>query len=379
MTFMDHAFARPLKPDAKRHIVSIQVCRGIAALLVVLSHLHEIELKYLPTNHMGVFLFGIMGVDLFFVISGLVISIVAAGKFNDGRNALAFIYHRFARIYPIYWFYFAMLLPVYLYKPVLLNAKAGHQVDIWNSFFLLPCPHSNIVMQAWTLSYEIYFYLIFFVLVLAVPERLAPRFLLLWGGAMVTWKLLIPEHAMPILTMMSSPLILEFLGGCLLFQIYCRFTFHPNIGKILLVLSLCWMGCFMYWPVFRGNPSGDALVSSQWTQVGCGGLFAFFFLWGVLEMERCNVVRFPAALKSIGDWSYSIYLSHIIVLNIVCRPLVPFVRHYPWVIVLLTALTLPLVLLVGYLSYTWIEVPAMTLLYKRVAKVDARTPQPALP
>jgi peptidoglycan/LPS O-acetylase OafA/YrhL len=42
------------KPKSRR-IVSIQVCRGVAALLVVLAHLHGIETKYTASNHLLLF------------------------------------------------------------------------------------------------------------------------------------------------------------------------------------------------------------------------------------------------------------------------------------------------------------------------------------
>src|ERR1700721_85744 len=92
-------------PSNKHRLVSIQVCRGLAAIFVVLAHLHNVELKYFRTNIMGIFQYGVLGVDLFFVISGIVISAVTVGKFSNRRYARTFLYHRLARIYPVYWIY----------------------------------------------------------------------------------------------------------------------------------------------------------------------------------------------------------------------------------------------------------------------------------
>ena len=89
--------------NPKARITSIQVCRGLAAVLVVLAHIHNLELKYFGTNHLGVLQYGVSGVDVFFVISGVVISAVTAGQGENVRNALRFLYQRCARIFPIYW------------------------------------------------------------------------------------------------------------------------------------------------------------------------------------------------------------------------------------------------------------------------------------
>ena len=92
---------------------------------------------------MGIFQYGILGVDLFFVISGVVISAVTVGKFSSARNAGTFLYHRFARIYPTYWVYSALVLAAFLYNPLWINAASGHHVDILPSFLFQP------IYQCW--------------------------------------------------------------------------------------------------------------------------------------------------------------------------------------------------------------------------------------
>jgi len=154
---MTQISASPSTSPTQRRLVSVQVCRGLAAIIVVLAHLHNVELKYFPTNFMGIFQYGILGVDLFFVISGVVISAVTVGKFSSARNAGTFLYHRFARIYPTYWVYSALVLAAFLYNPLWINAASGHHVDILPSFLLIPTHLPMLVMQGWTLSYEIYF------------------------------------------------------------------------------------------------------------------------------------------------------------------------------------------------------------------------------
>ena len=96
-------------------IYNIQALRGIAALLVVLSHLLIIEQKYGGTQTIlsEMVRFGVFGVDLFFVISGFIMITISRNKFQSSKETLKFIYHRTTRIYPAYWFYSSLLLIVF--------------------------------------------------------------------------------------------------------------------------------------------------------------------------------------------------------------------------------------------------------------------------
>ncbi len=124
---------QPALKTQSRRIISIQVCRGLAALLVVLAHLHGIETKYCATDHLRLFEHGALGVDLFFVISGVVIASVTAGKFGSPHNAGIFLYHRLARIYPIFWIYTTLtLIARYLDKDHL------PEFNVLASYLLLP-------------------------------------------------------------------------------------------------------------------------------------------------------------------------------------------------------------------------------------------------
>jgi exopolysaccharide production protein ExoZ len=232
--------AVPASSSSNKHrLVSIQVCRGLAAIFVVLAHLHNVELKYFRTNIMGVFQYGVLGVDLFFVISGIVISAVTVGKFSNRGYAKTFLYHRLARIYPVYWVYSVIVLVAFLYNPLWINAGSGHRANILASFLLIPTNLSMLVMQGWTLSYELYFYFIFFLLLLLVPERNAPFFLALWGVSIsIASLILVP--AQPVLGLITSPSGLEFLAGCVIFHLYRRGVLRPAAGVVLITVAFMW-------------------------------------------------------------------------------------------------------------------------------------------
>ena len=81
-----------------------------------------------------------------------------------------------------------------------------------------------------------------------------------------------------------------------------------------------------------------------------------------MELERSRLVSFTGPLVAVGDWSYSMYLSHTIVLKAVFHA---FTAYAPalsigWVVLV----SIPAVLAVSYASFTFVERPLIALLYK---------------
>ena len=100
---------------------------------------------------------GSIGVDIFFVISGYVMAKTTYGSAQNLDVSFRFISKRFARIYLGYWPIFMLALIIYtLHRPKFLVDK-----ELFQSFLLI---NSNtlelLIAPAWSLTYELYFYLI---------------------------------------------------------------------------------------------------------------------------------------------------------------------------------------------------------------------------
>ena len=87
-------------------LISLQILRAIAATLVAWSHASNVLVEINPTNGALPLLryraMGAVGVDIFFVISGTIITITAA-KIKSLADANEFAWHRFVRVVPYYW------------------------------------------------------------------------------------------------------------------------------------------------------------------------------------------------------------------------------------------------------------------------------------
>lgn len=174
----------------------IDAWRFLAVVMVIQSHIFvysglKIPLltPYLdPLDRLGE-----LGVLVFFVISGFVIcSGLVAEKKRSGRICLsAFYVRRFYRIIPPLWLYLSGLL--------LLDAKGIIQISpqqaLTSVAFLcnMPFPEgcSWFAGHTWTLAYEEQFYLLFPLLILAVPLiNNSVRFGLAIGGLSIASVLL---------------------------------------------------------------------------------------------------------------------------------------------------------------------------------------------
>ena len=266
---------------------SIQILRFVAALLVV--HLHAVERLDHFRGDPGVFghaatLFGRCGVDLFFVISGLIITMTA-----KGLTASDFVTKRARRILPMYYL---AALPWVLIG--LANGTFGWRQVIstgllWPATDIIAPP---VLPVGWTLCFEALFYMAFALVIWrrwAIWPVLATfLFALLFGRGSVA-------------SFIGNPIILEFLFGVALAHAPpARWaTLGIPVGMAVLVL-----GAALSWPPF-GVEKDFLAGENGWIRVATLGVPAALIVWGTLQIGARK-----GALTALGDASYSIYLFH---------------------------------------------------------------------
>jgi exopolysaccharide production protein ExoZ len=298
--------------NGDQQIRSIQALRGIAALAVVLYHFTKLASEQSTARSLlwetGIGTVGAAGVDLFFIISGFVMVISAADR---GTSPISFLACRALRIYPLYWFWTTLLLA--------LTFKGYFTPEVWSSkylvasYLLLPytdigpfVEHVPLLGQGWTLSYEIYFYLIF-ALCLQGPKRF-PVVRTVIALAVTGAAAVILDAPAPIRYVAASPLILEFAFGMLAARFY-QWTSRrwPCPRSQALPLAILCVGGI--WAL-----SAVKLGSSLWAVRSIAfGIPCLAILIGAVMFELAG--RRPGRLLcNIGNASYSIYLSHGVIL-----------------------------------------------------------------
>lgn len=290
-----------------RRIENIQAVRGMAILLVLLYHLVGVELKYFAGGRLlsDYLLGGIAGVDLFFVVSGFIMATITRGCFRRPDGIVSFVYSRFTRIYPLYWLYSLPVLGLFLLRPDLVNPSQGSQVDIIASFLLVPQQRLPLLIVGWTLILEVYFYIVI-ALLLCVPERCFSGLLALWAVLVVGGHQLAANPS-AFLAYVTDPMTLEFIAGCLAALVSERH--QGSRGRAVLAAGVI---------LLLGGWAAYHFISHQnypwgWRRIALFGVPSVLIVYGAATMERSAAQLLPRALRSLGDSSYSLYLSHTLV------------------------------------------------------------------
>ncbi len=338
-------------------LYSLQGLRGAAVLGVVLFHMMSVETKYSGGDILlPVFLdFFQLGVDLFFVISGFVMVIVSRGRFQKSVETQRFLFNRLSRIYPTYWLYFFITLGVYLWQPALVNSSHGGS-NLWMSFLLLPNDRVLLVMVAWSLLFELWFYLMFTVF-LFFKERWLPLILLLWAVALVVFNLLQDwQDYSPALKIMLHPYALEFIVGSAL----ALFFYGPYSAKVPSWLAWAALVAVLLlgFPLIYGY---RLFLNEGLPRMLAVGLVFGTLVLSLALLERRQLIRMPVFLTATGDMSYTIYLSHLLVLGVVGRAWqvigawpASYVDNLLFLVLMMTA-----VVCYGWVGYQFYEKPIL--------------------
>ncbi len=280
-----------------RRLHGIQYLRAVAALGVVVFHAAERSGTH--------FAIGAAGVDVFFVISGFIMWVIASDR---APSPAAFLRDRIERIAPLYWIATGVMVAgalAGLFPNLRLTAwyvlsslafiagRSPGTGDIW-----------PVLVQGWTLNYEMFFYVLFAVaLFLPARQRLGALAALFLALVAAGW-LLRPEA--PVLRTWTDPLLLEFLAGMVIGEVWLKGA-APSPAAGIALLTTAVAGFAFVGATYAGF---NALVL---------GPLAAALVLGVLSFEKHGAVpRLPVATY-LGDASYSIYLWHTMAISVVAR------------------------------------------------------------
>ncbi len=290
---------------------NIQSLRGIAVIMVLALHIFATEKKYSPDQLLPDFLqLGAAGVDIFFVISGFIMTTVTRNMAPDFSSASQFLLLRITRIYPLYWVVSLSLLSIAQLFPGITTPLATDSLFVVKSLLLYPQEHLPLLMVGWTLVHEMYFYAVFTCLLL-LPRHYLPLALGAWSIAVVFGYNQLHLSSAE-LQLVTHPMTLEFISGCALGLI----AEQRRIGKPLWFLFgglSVMLASWMHWQISEADPLpiGNARI-------------AYFLPGSILITAGCigydqRAGRLSLLLEKIGNASYSIYLTHILFLSAFCK------------------------------------------------------------
>ncbi len=346
----------------KTMLANVQFLRFVAAALVLLYHGAQGIGKELGVDnplHDVFLLIGFAGVDLFFVISGFII--YASNNNQSGwHQGTQFISLRAARIFLGYWPFFFMAWGM-LYC---LSAGKLEKINLLSSFFLMPDKiYATLINVTWSLSYELYFYGLFFVLFF-VENRL--RIILCMAAAIIAFNIF-ASYALQAYTwkgfnnisdtarFITSPWLLEFFAGCIVAHLIFKGIKTGAWLAVIAGLALFALGYWLNATVMDGKIAKFFNYHYRMSIFGGGSAL---LIYGLVNLEKRGMVIFPRFSALLGGASYSLYLCHTIILDAIAYSgLQKTLIDWTLPPTLKYILLLLLIQAFAVLFYIWIEKP----------------------
>ncbi len=328
---------RPLK----QHIPVLDGIRGLAILMVLVAHFTTIIENYLKESFplagplfTKLALSGLMGVDLFFVLSGFLITGILLDTKNTHGFFKNFYARRFLRIFPLYYgvlFTLFFILPNIITLDTAAHELARHQWWLWAYLTNFP-GHPDLDNSAlfklghfWSLAVEEHFYFVWPFVVYFSPNRLLKKICIFW---------IIVSISAGVLSRVTDWEISRFLGwstisfsGGLMLGAFCALvareesglaTLVPYARKMIVIFGILFLAISM---VPRSLHFDLAIHYISWF---------FFFALIVLTVSSNRegggfLVNFFSSriMRLFGKVSYGLYVYHFAVLPLLERYLSP--------------------------------------------------------
>lgn len=338
----------------RNFLATLQALRFLAAFMVVVYHArfalpNEVAASMRPIT-LRVLDLGASGVHIFFVISGFVMVLNGLHPSRPMRPG-EFLSRRFIRIYPIY----LLIGGLYLAAHALWGTPYALSVaDVALAAALIP-PYSALVIgPGWTLSFELYFYFCFAVC-LFLPRRMTlPVLTAFFLGSITMGRLYGFTDTIYVPT---NSLLIEFLAGAWLASWYLGGgRIKPRVGTVLIAVGI---GLFV---------AGAMMPEHRYPSAMKWGGPALILVAGFLAIEPFWQGRLSRIATTLGDSSYFLYLSHILLLDLLSF----FVGGQVGLgnmagVGASIALALPIVV-VAHAGYLWIEKPLLGLMKRALVR-----------
>lgn len=376
---------------------ALDALRGVCALLVVLFHIPI----YHAFKDVAAFANLQFCVDMFFALSGFVLCHAYGQRLNDGAEGVRFTVMRFARLWPLHIVVLALFVSLELAKLVFSRAEPSFALDsqafgqghsLWeiitNVLFLQSFGlHSGLSWNgsAWSAALEFYVSILFATVVLLFPRRLYDVFL----GLCVVAGLLLYSVSPNTLFVSTDWGILRacfsFFAGCLVYDLRLRSGDRLKAPNLWEACSLALVVAFAV-----TTPSGGWQYAFPIAAMIVIYVFSF-------DQGAVSTVLRSSALQKLGLWSYSIYMIHTFVFQVM-KMGASFIGkkanlelvgwHHDEKLMLLGTpdqalfptliLCVVLIVPVAALTYRWIEKPAMDAARRRLSTTrDAMSGMPS--
>ncbi len=381
--------AAPDESTTGKHVAALDGVRGLALLIVMARHLlarpHASDSAYASRLVYNAIETGWIGVDLFFALSGFLITGILYDTLKDPHFFRNFYARRILRIFPLYYGFFAVLL--------LLAVLQGYA---WQGSRLVPdlLNVANLVKQPpeftaapwlfighlWSLNMEEQFYLVWPLLVWMLRSRRR----ILWTAVGLCGGLAVFRTAVQMTGFVHGVNVYTWtpthLGGLLLGAALAMLIRGPERAVVLrwspAVMGVGVVALGVVFLKYHGFSPNNIWVSTGGYTVlavtACG-----LIGWSLRRGSVCARMLEVPVMRTLGRYSYSMYLIHPMLREPILEPAyrwiqrtthssgLAFVGSFVWVVAILMGL--------GALIFRFYEMPFLRL--KRFFHAQSPTPR----
>lgn len=260
---------------------------------------------------------GFIGVSFFFILSGYILSYVYADKLPERKiSKKRFFIYRIARIYPLHLLTLILALPLthrmFSETPGQWSLKLLENLTLTQSFIPIKDHYFSFNIVSWSISNELFFYLLFpFLLVFFIklkPKYALGAFALLGAGLLIAMNT-VPEkwhHAIFYVNPIARSL--DFILGILLFKFQKHFRIENKLTATFLEIGSIAFLAAMY------------LLANSFSLVFRFSIYYWLpisVLLIIYSSQKGLISRFLSSkpFVSLGEVSYGFYLFHFMIIQ----------------------------------------------------------------
>jgi peptidoglycan/LPS O-acetylase OafA/YrhL len=351
------------------YIPPLDGLRGIAILAVLLGHLQP----RLPALHFIKFVeqYNFAGVDLFFVISGFLITGILLDSVGSAHYFRNFYVRRVLRIWPLY---FALLAFVFVLLPLLMPGERGRIFALshpWQSYLVFAqnfFVHALGIMPlfvTWSLAVEEQFYLVWPLVIFVLPRRMLPAFLIAVALLSPLVRAFAQMHGVTAETIYTCTIFrLDSICAGALLGVWLRSKTFSRTSAIRILMGITaagFVGCFITLAWLWARPLCAYL---RYSAVSI--LFLGWVGWTLLAEPRSLMYRGLSAswLRYAGKLCFGLYLLHTIVFDVLTPHRLSFLGSGWGGSLAILGIDLAAVFLVAECSWRFFEAPILGLKHK---------------
>ena len=331
--------------------------RMIFAIFVFLSHLSFLKNSNLYSKLFNnVFSEGFLGVSFFFMLSGFILTYSYESRLKNRLvSTRSFYVARFARIYPMHFVTMiaALILGLivgngdnYLLQNSLLIQSFYNNMDV---FFSLNAP-------SWSISDEMFFYLLFPIVLLFTSFIRVLLFTLL--TAIILYLNIYLNDDSKHYWLYVSPILrfADFLLGIILYSVYKYLkTHYESLNNKGTVLEIASVSIFLIFFTFHLNLSISYRYSIYYWLPMFLIILAFAISGSSNNKGFISKILSNRHLVWLGEISFCFYLIHLLVIRVMSSIMNKIFTNFD--LILLSLLCLIITLIASAIAYKFIEKP----------------------